>query len=98
MLSAWRLTSFFGAHFNPGGPGRRALAAVTGDPDGVHAVGLQVLDQVCDGWDVHVLLVDQLFGLSLEVFTQMFGLEWWKGQRFVEEKNSENVTTLQSKA
>lgn len=75
MSSLWRLTSFFGAQLKPGWPVRRALAAVTGDPGSVKAVGLQILDQVCDGWDGHVPVVDQLFRFSLEVFTQMFGLE-----------------------
>lgn len=80
MSSLRRLTSFFGAQFNPGWPVRRALAAVAGDPDNVKAVGLQVLDQVCDGWDVHVLVVDQLVGLSLDVLAQVFGLEGLKGK------------------
>lgn len=53
---------------------------MAGDPDSVKAVGLQVLDQVCDGWDVHVLVVDQLIGLFLEVLAQVFGLEGSKGK------------------
>lgn len=76
MSSLRRLTSFFGVQLNPGWPVRRALAAVTGNPDSVKAVGIQALNQVCDGWDVHVLVVDQLIGLTLEIFTQVFGLEW----------------------
>ena len=56
------LTSFFGLHVQPGAPLGGALAAVTGHPDGVEAVGLQALHQMAGGGDVDVRVVDQLPG------------------------------------
>ena len=56
------LTSFFGPRVQPGAPLGGALAAVTGHPDQVEAVGLQALDQMAGGGDVDVLVVDQVLG------------------------------------
>lgn len=69
------LTSFFSAQLHPGRPLRWALAGVTGHPDGVQAVGLQVPDEVCGWWDAHILVVDDLVHLLCEVVFWIFGLE-----------------------
>ena len=48
---------------------------MTGHPDSVEAVRLQVLDHVRGRRDVHILVVDHHIRARREGLTRMFGLE-----------------------